>query len=173
MCSHIPARSVWMHYNHFQFRSHLKCHVCFPVSPEVLGFLTAIGLFIILMTLLFWYLNNKLALENPGNLQCLDDFRKTSELQGERAEPVPLIPGGSHHWDKTPPIFIIFYTYKNVIEGHERFCVHSLMKLRSFPLTAAWGATSAAGFGLSQPRRALLLLTAVGLLTCHLPTGLV
>uniref|UniRef100_A0A3P9JEA7 Synaptotagmin XIVa n=1 Tax=Oryzias latipes TaxID=8090 RepID=A0A3P9JEA7_ORYLA len=29
------------------------------VSPEVLGFLTAIGLFIILMTLLFWYLNNK------------------------------------------------------------------------------------------------------------------
>uniref|UniRef100_A0A3Q3AR17 Synaptotagmin XIVa n=1 Tax=Kryptolebias marmoratus TaxID=37003 RepID=A0A3Q3AR17_KRYMA len=36
------------------------------VSPEVLGFLTAIGLFIILMTLLFWYLNNKLALENPG-----------------------------------------------------------------------------------------------------------
>uniref|UniRef100_H2MXY8 Synaptotagmin 14 n=1 Tax=Oryzias latipes TaxID=8090 RepID=H2MXY8_ORYLA len=28
-------------------------------SPEVLGFLTAIGLFIILMTLLFWYLNNK------------------------------------------------------------------------------------------------------------------
>ncbi|TKS86354.1 Synaptotagmin-14 Synaptotagmin XIV [Collichthys lucidus] len=51
------------------------------VSPEVLGFLTAIGLFIILMTLLFWYLNNKLALENPGNLQCLDDFRKKTELQ--------------------------------------------------------------------------------------------
>lgn len=52
------------------------------VSPEVLGFLTAIGLFIILMTLLFWYLSNKLALENPGSLQCLDDFRKKSELQG-------------------------------------------------------------------------------------------
>uniref|UniRef100_A0A3Q1GNC4 Synaptotagmin XIVa n=1 Tax=Acanthochromis polyacanthus TaxID=80966 RepID=A0A3Q1GNC4_9TELE len=51
------------------------------VSPEVLGFLTAIGLFIILMTFLFWYLNNKLALENPGSLQCLDDFRKNTELQ--------------------------------------------------------------------------------------------
>ncbi|XP_039904836.1 synaptotagmin-14 isoform X1 [Simochromis diagramma] len=51
------------------------------VSPEVLGFLTAIGLFIILMTFLFWYLNNKLALENPGSLQCLDEFRKTTELQ--------------------------------------------------------------------------------------------
>ncbi|XP_055361913.1 synaptotagmin-14 isoform X4 [Betta splendens] len=51
------------------------------VSPEVLGFLTAIGLFIILMTLLFWYLNNKLALANPGSLQCLDDFRKNTEVQ--------------------------------------------------------------------------------------------
>eukprot|EP00064_Thunnus_orientalis_P006354 superscaffoldBa00000658_g6371 len=51
------------------------------VSPEVLGFLTAIGVFIILMTFLFWYLNNKLALENTGSLQCLDDFRKKPELQ--------------------------------------------------------------------------------------------
>ncbi|XP_077395629.1 synaptotagmin-14-like isoform X2 [Festucalex cinctus] len=51
------------------------------VSPEVLGFLTAIGLFIILMTLLFWYLNNKLTLENAASLQCLDDFRKNIELQ--------------------------------------------------------------------------------------------
>ncbi|XP_062413484.1 synaptotagmin-14 isoform X2 [Pungitius pungitius] len=51
------------------------------VSPEVLGFLTAIGLFIILVTLLFWYLNNKLALESPGSLQCLDDFRKKNKPQ--------------------------------------------------------------------------------------------
>ncbi|XP_033966875.2 synaptotagmin-14-like isoform X1 [Pseudochaenichthys georgianus] len=51
------------------------------VSPEVLGFLTAIGLFIILMTFLFWYLNNKLALDSPASLQCLDDFRKKSQPQ--------------------------------------------------------------------------------------------
>ncbi|XP_071770376.1 synaptotagmin-14 [Centroberyx gerrardi] len=51
------------------------------VSPEALGFLTAIGLFLILMILLFLYLNNKLALENPGSLQCLEDFRKNKELQ--------------------------------------------------------------------------------------------
>ena len=57
----------------------------FSVSPEVLGFLTAIGLFIILITFLFWYLNNKLELENPGSLQCLDEFRKTTELQGKAA----------------------------------------------------------------------------------------
>ncbi|XP_023208648.1 synaptotagmin-14 isoform X2 [Xiphophorus maculatus] len=51
------------------------------VSPEVLGFLTAIALFIILMTFLFWFLNNKLVLQNPASLQCLDDFRKNQELQ--------------------------------------------------------------------------------------------
>ncbi|XP_016887055.1 synaptotagmin-14 isoform X2 [Cynoglossus semilaevis] len=44
------------------------------VSPEVLGFLTAISLFIILITFLFWFLNNKLAIENPGSLQCLDEL---------------------------------------------------------------------------------------------------
>ncbi|KAF0044599.1 hypothetical protein F2P81_003757, partial [Scophthalmus maximus] len=49
-------------------------------SPEVLGFLTAIGLFIILMTLLFWYVNNKLTLGNPGSLQCLDELKKNTEL---------------------------------------------------------------------------------------------
>ncbi|KAM9777479.1 synaptotagmin-14 [Neosynchiropus ocellatus] len=51
------------------------------VSPEVLGILTAIGLFIILMTFIFWYVNNKLTLENPGSLPCLDEFRKSSEQQ--------------------------------------------------------------------------------------------
>ncbi|XP_053701851.1 synaptotagmin-14 isoform X1 [Synchiropus splendidus] len=51
------------------------------VSPEVLGILTAICLFIILMTFIFWYVNSKLTLENPGSLPCLDEFRKGSEQQ--------------------------------------------------------------------------------------------
>lgn len=53
------------------------------VSPETLGFLTAIGLFLILMIILFLYLNNKLSLENAGCRPCLDEFRKTKELQGK------------------------------------------------------------------------------------------
>lgn len=65
------------------FPSRWNLSFCVAVSPEVLGFLTAIGLFIILMTLLFWFLNNKLALENPASLQCLDDFRKKAALPGE------------------------------------------------------------------------------------------
>ncbi|XP_023208652.1 synaptotagmin-14 isoform X6 [Xiphophorus maculatus] len=37
------------------------------------------------MTFLFWFLNNKLVLQNPASLQCLDDFRKNQELQAETA----------------------------------------------------------------------------------------
>ncbi|CAJ1073965.1 synaptotagmin-14 [Xyrichtys novacula] len=35
-----------------------------------------------LITLLFWYLNNKLSQENPGSLQCLDELRKKTKVQG-------------------------------------------------------------------------------------------
>lgn len=70
-------------YNAKQQHKNFNLTFYVSVSPEVLGFLTAIGLFIILMTFLFWYLNNKLALENTGSLHCLDDFRKNPELQGE------------------------------------------------------------------------------------------
>ncbi|XP_062378930.1 synaptotagmin-14 isoform X2 [Sardina pilchardus] len=55
--------------------------IFFKMSPEALGFLTAIGVFIVLMILLFLYLNNKLSLENAGPLPCLDDYRKSKELQ--------------------------------------------------------------------------------------------
>uniref|UniRef100_A0A3P8UHM2 Synaptotagmin 14 n=1 Tax=Cynoglossus semilaevis TaxID=244447 RepID=A0A3P8UHM2_CYNSE len=64
------------------------------VSPEVLGFLTAISLFIILITFLFWFLNNKLAIENPGSLQyCGADLQDSSsdsedELMGQYQEAV-------------------------------------------------------------------------------------
>uniref|UniRef100_A0A8C9UZF3 Synaptotagmin 14 n=1 Tax=Scleropages formosus TaxID=113540 RepID=A0A8C9UZF3_SCLFO len=51
------------------------------VSPEALGFLTAIALFIVLMILLFLYLNNKLSLENTGELSCLDEYRKNKDSQ--------------------------------------------------------------------------------------------
>jgi hypothetical protein len=35
------------------------------------------------MTILFLYLKNKLSLENAGSRPCLDEFRKTKELQGK------------------------------------------------------------------------------------------
>nr|XP_015212133.1 PREDICTED: synaptotagmin-14 isoform X1 [Lepisosteus oculatus] len=51
------------------------------VSPEALGFLSAVGVFIVLMILLFLYLNNKLCFESVGELSCLDEYRKNKDLQ--------------------------------------------------------------------------------------------
>ncbi|XP_034015542.1 synaptotagmin-14 [Thalassophryne amazonica] len=52
------------------------------------------------MTLLFWYINNKLAVKNPGSLQCLDDFRKSSDLQEKIYSDVDLQDSSSDSEDE-------------------------------------------------------------------------
>lgn len=42
-----------------------------PVSPEAVGFLSAVGVFIILMLLLFLYINKKFCFENVGGFPDL------------------------------------------------------------------------------------------------------
>ncbi|XP_055026012.2 synaptotagmin-14 isoform X1 [Misgurnus anguillicaudatus] len=49
------------------------------VSPEALGFLSGIGVFIFLVIVLFLYLNNKLSLESANQLPGLDQYRKSTE----------------------------------------------------------------------------------------------
>ncbi|XP_022540788.1 synaptotagmin-14 isoform X2 [Astyanax mexicanus] len=49
------------------------------VSPEALGFLSAVGVFAFLMILIFLYLNNKLSLENAAP-RPHDHYRKSKEL---------------------------------------------------------------------------------------------
>ncbi|KAK2896856.1 hypothetical protein Q8A67_011344 [Cirrhinus molitorella] len=49
------------------------------VSPEALGFLSGIGVFIFLVIVLFLYLNNKLSLESANQLSSLDQYRKSTE----------------------------------------------------------------------------------------------
>ncbi|KAG1950363.1 synaptotagmin-14 [Pimephales promelas] len=49
------------------------------VSPEALGFLSGIGVFIFLVIVLFLYLNNKLSLESANQLPSLDQYRKSTE----------------------------------------------------------------------------------------------
>ncbi|KAJ8289568.1 hypothetical protein GJAV_G00002770 [Gymnothorax javanicus] len=70
------------------------------VSPEALGFLTAIGLFIVLMILLFLYLNNKLSLENAGDLSCLDEYRKNKDLQDKSYPDSDLLGSSSDSEDE-------------------------------------------------------------------------
>ncbi|XP_072533380.1 synaptotagmin-14 isoform X1 [Salminus brasiliensis] len=49
------------------------------VSPEALGFLSAVGVFAFLMILIFLYLNNKLSIENAAP-RPHDHYRKSKEL---------------------------------------------------------------------------------------------
>nr|XP_033795846.1 synaptotagmin-14 isoform X2 [Geotrypetes seraphini] len=49
------------------------------VSPEALGFLSAVGVFIIIMVLLFLYINKKLCFENVGGFPCLDSEYSTKK----------------------------------------------------------------------------------------------
>lgn len=52
------------------------------VSPEAVGFLSAVGVFIILMLLLFLYINKKFCFENVGGFPDLRsgyDARKNSQ----------------------------------------------------------------------------------------------
>ncbi|XP_062850957.1 synaptotagmin-14 [Trichomycterus rosablanca] len=49
------------------------------VSPEALGFLSAIAVFIFLMIIIFLFLNNKLSIENVAP-QPLDHYRKSKDL---------------------------------------------------------------------------------------------
>ncbi len=52
------------------------------VSPEALGFLSGIGVFIFLVIVLFLYLNNKLSLESAKQLSSLDQYGKSTEPAG-------------------------------------------------------------------------------------------
>ncbi|KAL4624248.1 synaptotagmin-14-like [Arapaima gigas] len=72
---------------------------CEEMSPEALGFLTAIALFIVLMILLFLYLNNKLSLENTGELSCLDEYRKNKDSQDHWADVRTAAPHGEKRAD--------------------------------------------------------------------------
>lgn len=54
------------------------------VSPEAIGFLSAVGVFIILMLLLFLYINKKMCFENVSGFPDLDSeytTRKNSQDQ--------------------------------------------------------------------------------------------
>ncbi|XP_028857969.1 synaptotagmin-14b isoform X4 [Denticeps clupeoides] len=54
------------------------------VSPELLGVLSSIAVFMVVIALFFLYLSNKLSVESPSSLSCFDDYRK--DLRDRSAE---------------------------------------------------------------------------------------
>lgn len=54
------------------------------VSPEAIGFLSAVGVFIVLMLLLFLYINKKMCLENVSGFPDLDSGYTTRKNSQEK-----------------------------------------------------------------------------------------
>uniref|UniRef100_A0A672KUC8 Synaptotagmin 16 n=1 Tax=Sinocyclocheilus grahami TaxID=75366 RepID=A0A672KUC8_SINGR len=55
-----------------------------PVTPEAVGFLSAVGIFVILLAILFLFINKKLCFARVGGLPCLEQYsrRKRRDRSG-------------------------------------------------------------------------------------------
>ncbi|GCC35906.1 hypothetical protein chiPu_0014395 [Chiloscyllium punctatum] len=51
------------------------------VTPEAIGFLSAVGVFVVLLALLFLFINKKLCFEKVGGLPCLELKRKRKRVR--------------------------------------------------------------------------------------------
>ncbi|XP_039597498.1 synaptotagmin-14-like [Polypterus senegalus] len=54
------------------------------ITPEAIGFLSAVGIFIILLAVLFLFINKKLCFEKIGGLPCLEQ-RKRKKRSKEKS----------------------------------------------------------------------------------------
>ncbi|XP_049626223.1 synaptotagmin-16 [Suncus etruscus] len=62
--------------------------ILLSVAPEAIGFLSAVGVFIVLLAVLFLFINKKLGFETIGGLPCLEQHgkRKHSKDKSENCE---------------------------------------------------------------------------------------
>lgn len=47
-----------------------------PVTPEAVGFLSAVGIFVVLLAILFLFINKKLCFARVGGLPCLEQYSR-------------------------------------------------------------------------------------------------
>ncbi|KAG7334475.1 hypothetical protein KOW79_002882 [Hemibagrus wyckioides] len=54
------------------------------ITPEAIGFLSAVGVFVVLLTILFLFINKKLCFARVGGLPCFElrGHRKRKERSG-------------------------------------------------------------------------------------------
>ncbi|XP_038631331.1 synaptotagmin-16 isoform X5 [Scyliorhinus canicula] len=57
------------------------CSDMIPVTPEAIGFLSAVGVFVVLLAVLFLFINKKLCFEKIGGLPCLELKRKKKRVR--------------------------------------------------------------------------------------------
>ena len=60
----------------------LSLSLLLPVTPEAIGFLSAVGVFIVALAVLFLFINKKLCFSRIGGLRCLEQHgrRKRGRL---------------------------------------------------------------------------------------------
>lgn len=63
----------------------LSLSLLLPVTPEAIGFLSTVGVFIVALAILFLYINKKLCFSRVGGLPCLEQHgRRKKGRQGMR-----------------------------------------------------------------------------------------
>ncbi|KAF6352540.1 hypothetical protein mRhiFer1_016482 [Rhinolophus ferrumequinum] len=60
------------------------------VPPEAIGFLSAVGVFMVLLAVLFLFINKKLCFENLGGLPCLEQRGKRKHSKDKTGIPEGL-----------------------------------------------------------------------------------
>nr|XP_019606320.1 PREDICTED: synaptotagmin-14-like [Rhinolophus sinicus] len=60
------------------------------VPPEAIGFLSAVGVFMVLLAVLFLFINKKLCFENLGGLPCLEQRGKRKHSKDKTGIPKGL-----------------------------------------------------------------------------------
>ena len=62
----------------------IVCPLSLTVTPEAIGFLSAVGVFVVVLAVLFLFINKKLCVSRVGGLPCLEQHGRK---KGSRSRP--------------------------------------------------------------------------------------
>lgn len=74
------------------------CPLSFTVTPEAIGFLSAVGVFVVFLAVLFLFINKKLCFSRVGGLPCLEQHGR-----GKRSRSRPGVRQGLGEWTGMVP----------------------------------------------------------------------
>ncbi|GCB63841.1 hypothetical protein scyTo_0009730 [Scyliorhinus torazame] len=76
------VENLWAHAFAFMLCATSECvPLARVVTPEAIGFLSAVGVFVVLLAVLFLFINKKLCFEKIGGLPCLELKRKKKRVR--------------------------------------------------------------------------------------------
>ena len=103
------------------------------VPPEAISFLSAVGVFLVLLVVLFLFINKKLCFETTGGLPCLDQQGKRKNSKDKTGIHEGL---GKHHASQSPELGILLW-FGSGKECHCYFRMDPIKKSHMSCLAAA------------------------------------